>query len=128
MALAEAAESPEFQASEATGTPSPADPTAPMDGEMPPALAKQMDAVAKRAADAATAPLRTELDALRAEKQTRDAQANAAAESALRSLARGLGVKDAATVALDALVPAAAARIASERTPRLQMPSDDVAG
>lgn len=80
----------------------------PMDGDMPPAMAAQMDALIK----AATGPLRAELDALKADKSARDNATRLAAEGAFRANAVGLGIKDAATVAIADLVKTAASRLA----------------
>lgn len=80
----------------------------PMDGEMPPALAASMDAKIA----ALIAPLKATIDALTAEKIARDAAAKNAAHGAFRSHAARLGIKDAATVEIDALVKTAASRLA----------------
>ena len=76
----------------------------PMDPAM---MEKQMDAAIVRH----LTPLKAELDTLRAEKTARDAQATAQGDATLRKLAADLGVKDAATVAIDALVTPMAARL-----------------
>lgn len=79
----------------------------PMD-EMMPEMGAEMDSKIA----AALAPIKATLDALTADKTARDAVHSATADATLREQARGLGVKDASTLAVDALVPAMAARLA----------------
>lgn len=80
----------------------------PMDGEMPPAMAAQMDAKIA----AMIAPLKATIDTLTAEKAARDTATRTAAHGAFRGHAARLGIKDAATVEIDALVKTAASRLA----------------
>ena len=79
----------------------------PMDGEMPPEMGAEMDArIAK-----ALAPLKAQVDALAADKATRDAAQTSATDADLRKVAKDLAVKDAATLSVDALPAAIAVRL-----------------
>ena len=82
------------------------------DGAMPPAYGAEMDA---RIA-AALKPVKDALAVLTADKATRDAVQTSAADALLREQAVKIGVKDAASLAIDALVPAMGARLALDLT------------
>ena len=82
------------------------------DGAMPPAFGAEMDAKIA----AALKPVKDALAVLTADKATRDAIQTSAADALLREQASKIGVKDAGTLAIDALVPAMGARLALDLT------------